>query len=749
MSTKLGQYNKIKFFLLFLFASFHFFATDAALIEEEEIRITNRTQWLKDTIRSNLNALLKNTSVHPNSRDLTSGALAVLLLDHDCDTAISLLRQFGTSYDMSFGGESIPAIFYEYFHTCFVDGERRKDMAFFTAAINRSLPQTIESATTQDRSYTNMYLMAVVTSMLFGEMSETIPTMIPIERAQMAKEVGYEMWNKFYTYTSSAGIHEFVSPTYSNVQLSALYMGYMYSKNVTIKSQIEHVLDYIWLQLGSNYYGPSAQLTGPHSRDYDFLLSHGMVDIDLYAIGNFKGMFPLTCEMKDPHCEGAPTGWSKNGTGEPMTIIALDLLNIVSRKGYKVKQKVIDLSLMNNREIRSKFLGQHVTANGNFGKFGDLYNFIHIDKNNQSGYSIGSASQELIVRTHGKYVPYQGSKLINIVLGSTYYTNANNAIHQVSKPLSKTTANHRRLLQERRKKQQQRPVPTISLQTDFMNSPYGLWKNYPKWNRIDKGCHLASHPGHIQNKNVLLATTAIDTLDLPDGFVTSPSGVAGEYVELSTNIILPLHADDFFVTWPNGTTQTLENLISKTSAFNISLPLNSTISLRVQTGGLAIKIFEADFIHDGKLPPSSHLVGDELGISVGAIRLVCSHFRSNISTYLDKTHIRFAALIVAESVKSSEDLKRLGEKIHKAKTVSRVDKSKGEWEALLLDDVTGDELLAVTRNLTCSEKGAFKYNQTLNTTWNCLISRRIFGVENKSPSFLEVNGVNVSPIFSD
>ena len=102
-----------------------------------------------------------------------------------------------------------------------------------------------------------------------------------------------------------------------------------------------------------------------------------------------------------------------------------------------------------------------------------------------------------------------------------------------------------------------------------------------------------------------------------------------------------------------------------------------------------------------------------------------------------------------KGLKSPSDLKRLGEKIHKAKTVSRVDESKGEWEALLLDDVTGDELLAVTRNLTCSEKGAFKYNQTLNTTWNCLISRRIFGVENKSPSFLEVNGVNVSPIFSD
>ena len=88
-------------------------------------------------------------------------------------------------------------------------------------------------------------------------------------------------------------------------------MGYMYCKNFTIKTQIEHVLDYLWLQIGSNYYAPSAQLTGPHSRDYDFLLSHGMVDVDMYAIGDFARMFPLACEIKDPHYEGAPNGWEK------------------------------------------------------------------------------------------------------------------------------------------------------------------------------------------------------------------------------------------------------------------------------------------------------------------------------------------------------------------------------------------------------------------------------------------------------
>ena len=58
-----------------------------------------------------------------------------------------------------------------------------------------------------------------------------------------------------------------------------------------------------------------------------------------------------------------------------MTSLALDLLNIVSVNG-SVKQQVKDLSVTNDREVRSKFIGQQVTANGNFGKFGDLYNFI-------------------------------------------------------------------------------------------------------------------------------------------------------------------------------------------------------------------------------------------------------------------------------------------------------------------------------------------------------------------------------------
>jgi len=623
---------------------------------------------------------------------------------------------------MSFGGEAIPAIFHHSFHTCFernTTSRSAADKAYFVAAINNSLPQSIESATSQDRSYTNMYLMATITSILFGEMAQTnLATLIPVQRAITAKHVGYKMWDDFFSYTTTAGIHEFMSPTYTNVQLSVLYLGYMHTTNTTIRSQIESVLDYLWLELAANYYSPSAQLSGPHSRDYDFLLSHGMTDIDLYVIGKFQNMMPLRCEKQDPHCEGAPNGWNKTiGTGEPMTVLALDLYNIMSPRGYRVKKQASDLSVINQRTIKAKFLGQHVTANGNFGQFGGLYNYVHIDADNASGYAIGSASQEYITRTHGKYYPYPGSKLINIVLGSTYGTASN--------------------------KVEQRPIPTISVQTSFMNSSYGLWKDYPSWSHADKGTHLASHPGNVQEKNWLLATSAIDALDLPDAFATSPSGVPGEYISLSTDILLPLHADVYYLVYANGTATKLD-VASRDAPFQMSLPLGSTLALRVQTGGVAIKVIEMDGVN-GQAPTLS-LVGDAVGMSVGAVRLVCQHFASNVSTYLGEseknTHVRFAALIVAESVSKDQDVQLLGEKIARAKTLSAVSKDQEVWETSLIEDKTGKELLAVARNLTCSEKGAVRYNQTVNTTWNCLLSRRVRGNEDVA-TFLEVNGVKM------
>lgn len=74
-------------------------------------------------------------------------------------------------------------------------------------------------------------------------------------------------------------------------------------------------------------------LSGPHSRDYDSLLGHGMLFIEMYLHG-LPGMQPLQCEYRDPHCEGTVDS-ARVGTFEPMTVVALSLYNVLHPNGYK------------------------------------------------------------------------------------------------------------------------------------------------------------------------------------------------------------------------------------------------------------------------------------------------------------------------------------------------------------------------------------------------------------------------------
>ena len=54
------------------------------------------------------------------------------------------------------------------------------------------------------------------------------------------------MFDKWYTYTREASIHEFTSPTYTWVQLTALYAGYLFAARPVQHRQFKNVLDLIW-----------------------------------------------------------------------------------------------------------------------------------------------------------------------------------------------------------------------------------------------------------------------------------------------------------------------------------------------------------------------------------------------------------------------------------------------------------------------------------------------------------------------
>ena len=43
------------------------------------------------------------------------------------------------------------------------------------------------------------------------------------------------------------------------------------------------MLDLVWADTAANYYEPRGDLSGPHSRDYDTLLGHGIHYVELYA----------------------------------------------------------------------------------------------------------------------------------------------------------------------------------------------------------------------------------------------------------------------------------------------------------------------------------------------------------------------------------------------------------------------------------------------------------------------------------
>ena len=44
---------------------------------------------------------------------------------------------------------------------------------------------------------------------------------------KQATDIGYQMVQDWLTYTQSADLHEFSSPTYYWVQVNSLYMGYL------------------------------------------------------------------------------------------------------------------------------------------------------------------------------------------------------------------------------------------------------------------------------------------------------------------------------------------------------------------------------------------------------------------------------------------------------------------------------------------------------------------------------------------
>jgi hypothetical protein len=124
-------------------------------------------------------------------------------------------------------------------------------------------------------SYTNIFLMKAANCIFIGEH-------LPDEA--LAKE-GYAMFDRWLDYTRQNGIHEYSSPTYYAVDLGSLSLLAKYPHDAAVKAKAEQALRLIWTEIAANWFPSFEGIAGTHSRDYDFLCGHGMLDRYLEKAG--------------------------------------------------------------------------------------------------------------------------------------------------------------------------------------------------------------------------------------------------------------------------------------------------------------------------------------------------------------------------------------------------------------------------------------------------------------------------------
>jgi hypothetical protein len=124
-------------------------------------------------------------------------------------------------------------------------------------------------------SYTNIFLMNLVSGMLIGQ---AVGDSSAVRQAE-------EQLDAWFDYTRHNGIHEFDSPTYYAVDLNSLVIGRRYADNPNYRRRFQRALDYFWEDIAASFFPAAHRMVGAYSRDYDFLRGRAGMDVWLTDAG--------------------------------------------------------------------------------------------------------------------------------------------------------------------------------------------------------------------------------------------------------------------------------------------------------------------------------------------------------------------------------------------------------------------------------------------------------------------------------
>ena len=117
-------------------------------------------------------------------------------------------------------------------------------------------------------SYTNIALLNASDLILLGEALHS----------EAATREGEKRLNRFARLLYEEGVHEFVSPTYYDVDVEALRLLEGGSSHAQVREAARILLDYFWTDIALNWFTPSDRLAGSHSRTYNYVYGFGSLD---------------------------------------------------------------------------------------------------------------------------------------------------------------------------------------------------------------------------------------------------------------------------------------------------------------------------------------------------------------------------------------------------------------------------------------------------------------------------------------
>jgi hypothetical protein len=110
-------------------------------------------------------------------------------------------------------------------------------------------------------SYTNIYLARAIDLLILGHYLGD----------RLVEQNGRDALRTWIAQTRVQGINEFDSATYYAADLEALSECYRFAPDAVDRTTCRVALDYFWTDIAANYMPAAHKLSGPSSREYDFI----------------------------------------------------------------------------------------------------------------------------------------------------------------------------------------------------------------------------------------------------------------------------------------------------------------------------------------------------------------------------------------------------------------------------------------------------------------------------------------------